>query len=497
MRLKVRNKIIELVPTIIEGINFIQNSDDDTAIKVLDDCRDAVISIFNTLDGTLSEEKIFFYADIISPIIEIINEMKDSIEDRQKVKSLMVEIEILLNNLKHKLHNESEVKLEIVFLPYKASMWDSMESIWRAAKDDPRCNCYVVPIPYYVNTENNVSSASILEYEGENFNNDVQIIHYNKYDISVEKPDIIYIHNPYDNINTLTQVPERFFSRNLKQHTNMLVYSPYYVSLAYNKVLDKNYLYKAPGVFNSDKVISQSFEISELFYKILNKDSKVLTYGSPKIDSVIYNMQKKDICIPDEWIRKTEGKKVFLLNTKIFQFNMEGQNTVKDLLDLIYSIIKDPNCVLIWRPHPLARSGIKKYYPKMYDEYLKLEESFKKMENCIYDDLPTYTQSFCLSDTLISGWSSMVANYIVTKKPIYLLGLYGENSDYKYIIDNSAFYMNIQGTSINEFRDMIIDGKDIKYEKRIKILQNTFPNLEGNAGVKIHKHLCDNLINSI
>lgn len=42
-----------------------------------------------------------------------------------------------------------EERREVVFLPYKASMWDSLESVWKAADEDPNCDAYVVPIPYY------------------------------------------------------------------------------------------------------------------------------------------------------------------------------------------------------------------------------------------------------------------------------------------------------------------------------------------------------------
>ena len=39
---------------------------------------------------------------------------------------------------------------KIFFLPYKASMWDSLESVWKAAVEDKEhCEAYVVPIPYY------------------------------------------------------------------------------------------------------------------------------------------------------------------------------------------------------------------------------------------------------------------------------------------------------------------------------------------------------------
>ena len=36
-----------------------------------------------------------------------------------------------------------------VFLPYKASMWDSLESVWRAADADSEWTSLVMPIPYF------------------------------------------------------------------------------------------------------------------------------------------------------------------------------------------------------------------------------------------------------------------------------------------------------------------------------------------------------------
>lgn len=41
----------------------------------------------------------------------------------------------------------------ILFLPYKASMWDSMESIYLAARKDPSCEALVMPISYFERAE--------------------------------------------------------------------------------------------------------------------------------------------------------------------------------------------------------------------------------------------------------------------------------------------------------------------------------------------------------
>lgn len=60
-------------------------------------------------------------------------------------KSLRKQLLAVENSVK----NDISVKKEVVFLPYKVSMWDSLESVYLAAREDPACDAYCVPIPYY------------------------------------------------------------------------------------------------------------------------------------------------------------------------------------------------------------------------------------------------------------------------------------------------------------------------------------------------------------
>ena len=46
----------------------------------------------------------------------------------------------LLQHIVLEITKEEKFKREIVFLPYKASMWDSLESVWKAADED-KDNC--------------------------------------------------------------------------------------------------------------------------------------------------------------------------------------------------------------------------------------------------------------------------------------------------------------------------------------------------------------------
>ena len=143
--------------------------------------------------------------------------------------------------------------LEVVFLPYKASMWDSLESVWRAAKEDKNCAAYVVAIPYF--DKNPDGTVSSMHYEGGEFPADVPIVGWQEYDLAKRHPDIIFIHNPYDQANKMTSVHLDYYAKELKKHTDQLVYIPYFVCVNDNIPA---HLCVLPGSLYADKVIVQS-----------------------------------------------------------------------------------------------------------------------------------------------------------------------------------------------------------------------------------------------
>ena len=54
------------------------------------------------------------------------------------------------------------------------------------------------------------------------------VVRYEEYDFEKRRPDMIFIHNPYDEYNYVTSVHPFFYSQSLKQFTDLLVYIPYY-----------------------------------------------------------------------------------------------------------------------------------------------------------------------------------------------------------------------------------------------------------------------------
>jgi hypothetical protein len=163
----------------------------------------------------------------------------------------------------------------------------------------------------------------------------VPITHYDAYNLETRHPDAIYIHNPYDDCNYLTSVDPRFYSKELRNYTDCLVYIPYFVLEEPNpndpRVVESiSGFATQPAVINAHKVIVQSEAMREVYIKALLEkygdipkyrkffESKISGEGSPKFDKVC-NTTKADIEIPDEWLKivqKEDGsyKKVVLYN---------------------------------------------------------------------------------------------------------------------------------------------------------------------------------------
>ena len=118
----------------------------------------------------------------------------------------------------------------------------------------------------------------------------------------------IFIHNPYDDHNYVTSVHPFFYSFNLKQFTDLLVYIPYFVHQ--NDIVAEHYCV-LPGTIYADVVILQSEKVREQYLRyyeaalpeLVEKqgreaiEKKFQALGSPKFD-VSADSQND---IPEEW----------------------------------------------------------------------------------------------------------------------------------------------------------------------------------------------------
>ena len=143
-------EITRLLDQIHDGIRIkLQASQKEEILRLLEQCQDAAINIGEAIEqeegeGFVTVTYLEEYCETVYRIYEqvLCGQPVDPSKIYKKLRKDLIQIE---NSIK----KDIKVHIELLFLPYKASMWDSLESIWKAADNDPGCRASVVPIPYY------------------------------------------------------------------------------------------------------------------------------------------------------------------------------------------------------------------------------------------------------------------------------------------------------------------------------------------------------------
>lgn len=390
-------------------------------------------------------------------------------------------------------------QIKIVFLPYKASMWTAMESIWKAAMQDETCEAKVVVIPYDILGSEGEREKEV--YEADKFPDYVPIVDYKEYPLEEEKPDIVIIHNPYDETNTLTRVPEKYYSYNIKPHTNCLVYSPYHTIGGFVKGATDGFI-EPQAALVADKVVVQSEFVKQIYLSYGFEAEKILAYGSPKADAIA--TMGDEWSIPNEWKKKLEGKKkVFLLNTHWAYFMKGKANEKNGKRDFAVRFHEEfmqameerkEEVGLIWRPHPLMFDAGNQRAKECMPYIEALIERMEQSDFAVVDKTDDYRYAFYASDAMVTTYSSLLNEYLITGKPVMIFQTKptdeaGEASP----IDHRSCYFRFpkdRGVPFSQFIDMVLKGEDAKYDERMEILRNkSFANMDGTAGEKIYNHL--------
>ena len=431
----VRKQLLQAIELLEKGTNqvgkLIADCRKEDCIGLLTDCQDLAIAIGTRIEklrgeGTATVSGLEEYCENIYMVGEQLQGQDRLEEDADSVAILTDSLQLV----KKTFEEEFPDKREVVFLPYKASMWDSLESVWKAADADPECDAYVVPIPYY--TLDGQHNFKDFCYEGNQYPDYVPVTDYREYDLKLHHPDVIYVHNPYDEFNTVTSVSPEFYLKTIKDYTEKLVYIPYFVLQEIDPsnqgAVDamKHFCF-LPGTMYADQVILQSENMRQIYINEYLKaaenqkikvsraelEKRFLGLGSPKLDKAA-SVRKEDVVIPQDWLRiiqKPDGtcKKVIFYNTSIGALlNSEEKMLAK--MKFVFQTFREckDEVALLWRPHPLIKDTIEIMLPDLWEAYQKIVRQYKQEGWGIYDDTADLDRAIAISDAYYGDGSSVV-----------------------------------------------------------------------------------------
>ena len=410
----------------------------DTVIDLLGQCQQGAIKVGETIDAAEGEGTDEVH--LLEEYCEVIWQIGEDINSGVPVNARKAEIKLrrLLISVSNGIRNRISTQRLVVFLPYKASMWDSLESVWKEMDADPDVTAMVIPIPYY--DRDSEGRLFQLHYEGTMLPADVPVEFYSKYNLEAMHPDAIYIHNPYDEANYVTSVAPEYYSSELKDYTEELVYIPYFIlgdidPTNKEAVEGVEHFITVPAVINAHRVIVQSEDWRKVYIDVMTKyagnntrsywEKKIEGSGSPKLERV-KNLTAQDYQIPEDWnglIERSDGekKKIVLYNTSVGALLKDSDGMIEKIQRVFETFKEDRDDVaLLWRPHPLMEATLTSMRPALWQQYKSIVDKYRTEGWGIYDDTPELDRAIAISDAYYGDWSSVVWLYKETGKPIMI-----------------------------------------------------------------------------
>ncbi|MCL2078864.1 MAG: WD40 repeat domain-containing protein [Oscillospiraceae bacterium] len=388
------------------------------------DCQEGAIGVGEYIESIMGEGT--QTVTLLEEYCELLFKASGGELSERPEKQLRKKLILIENSVKNEL---KPTKIEAVFLSYKASMSDSIESIYLAAKDDPACDAYWIPIPYVERGADGRADKTI--FEGSKFYPDyIECTDWQTYDIEARRPDVIFTFNPYDAGNYVTSVHPAFYCERLRGLTDLLVYVPYFVATGDHV---EEHFCTVAGCVYAHKVIVQSEAVRDRYVRVFREaygdslgkpEDKFIALGSPKFDKVI-NSKREDFKLPEAWARLItpqggENKKVIFYNTSVGSLLAGNERYLKKLRSVLDTFRGRDDVVLWWRPHPLNEATYASMRPQLAEEYKNIVKEYRAEGWGIYDDTPDLHRALAWTDAYYGDMSSLVAMYEVTGKPVMM-----------------------------------------------------------------------------
>jgi hypothetical protein len=408
MRKHEQQQILELLRTIEQA----------QAAGLFAGCREGALSIGSFIESVEGADnpRIASVIALLSEYCDLLCAASKGEASEKRLRRQLIEIE---NRVRSELTPD---RIEVVFLPYQLSMFDALESVYRAAAADPACDARVVPIPWY--ELNPGGSLGRLRCDGDEYPADIPVTDYRAYDIEARRPDAIFVHNPYDGGNLVTRVHEDFYCERLRGLTELLVYIPYFVT--YGEVPE--HFCATAGCVYAHRVILQSEAVRDTYVRVFKAaygdsfgkpEEKFLALGSPKFDKVL-STRREDCALPERWRRLIAGRKTVLYNTSVGALLAGDTQYLTKLKHVLGTFKNRGDIALWWRPHPLNEATCKSIRPGLLKAYKKIVAEYRLEGAGIYDDTQDLHRAVARTDAYYGDPSSLAALYGMTGKPIMI-----------------------------------------------------------------------------
>lgn len=362
--------------------------------------------------------------------------------------------------LKKKIKKGSQTK--ILFICQCQHIWEKQRCVVEKLSKNSHFNVTLLIVP-----DNDIADNTVFEKYA--LDNNINYIKYYKGILNYIRPHIVVFPRPYD-----SYLPKDIRSNKIIKKAKT-IYIPYGYSFM---ELGKTNLSRAfiPNIslFFADVSYSHNYFITQQQKEIIDGLQESVDLGFPYLEDLVVN---KSYYLNGENkfnIKPSSSLKIIWTPRWVTDETLGGSNFFKYIDCLLEYLLNNSNYNFVFRPHPYAFANFVKtglISEERKDYYLK---SIENSNNSIYDCDNNYLNTFFNSDVLITDISSIIAEYMLTKKPIIFC--HNESNE---ILNSFAlkccdeiFYNAYSFDDIKKYLENIKNGIDPLKEKRNKFIDN-------------------------
>lgn len=360
--------------------------------------------------------------------------------------------------------NESYKKdnrIVVIFLVNYVSCWSKMVNLYEKLKANPLFKPIIVCVPYFYRVSeircNKNQKNETYEYFISKGYDAVNAIDSNGkwVDLRSFEPYYVFCARPYNNC-----LPKCYRSGSISKYALLCVilYGETISSSEAKEVINHGYFKNVFCYFSFDDTEKEIF-IEKNKFGIQNNIQKCEALGKVGLEYIVKKKKDKD----------NSRRKVIWTP----RWSVKGGSNFFVYKDVIFELANIYNDIdFIIRPHPLMFTNFISSGIMSLEEVNSFKDKCSNSQNITLDNNKEYIETFWQSDLLISDFSSLLIEYLVTAKPI-IYCLHRTRFEYTDIgkkLLSSVYLANDKDDLIKEF-ELWHSNTDIKKEERSKLIK--------------------------
>lgn len=361
----------------------------------------------------------------------------------------------------YRRHKRKGKRIKVVFICQMPQLWNKLEGVYQAMCNDPHFECTLLTVPdESIAKENQEASLQFFEQLG---GNTIRAKTGPKSWVSLEemRPDYVFYQRPYDHY-----LPECYQSKTVAPYTR-ICYVPYAYAWAVpieascyqHDFFENLYLFFAEDDYARKLV----YQREEAMYRAGRK--KALFLGYPALDKILGAREKQCVYWKEDEDRSDRVLKLLWCARWTTDKHL-GRSHFFEYKDLMPQFVRDSGRYsMVFRPHPMMFDNFIKTGEMTRQEAEEYLSQYQGQASLYYDKQADYYATLWKSDVLVSDLSTVIIEYLVTRKPIIYFATDIEYNDFMKEVLSGCYCAN----TWEEFKQtiaMLYEGDDPLKEKR-------------------------------